>query len=96
MTEQSIADFLAELDARAAERDEEERALLTPPRQLGAIGKTVVAGVAAGLRQQIQNAPTTRLTDTTSSERPKFCRHCGAALKPEGRFCTKCGEPIEA
>ncbi|HBX71135.1 MAG TPA: hypothetical protein DEH25_17590, partial [Chloroflexi bacterium] len=26
---------------------------------------------------------------------PKFCKHCGAALPPEARFCRGCGQPVE-
>ena len=25
-----------------------------------------------------------------------YCKHCGAALKEEARFCGGCGEPVEA
>lgn len=30
-------------------------------------------------------------------EKPQsFCTHCGAELKPNARFCAKCGTPIKA
>lgn len=29
-----------------------------------------------------------------SSDSPKFCRHCGAPLKPEARFCSQCGQAV--
>ena len=25
---------------------------------------------------------------------PKFCIHCGAALKPDAKFCVACGKPV--
>lgn len=25
---------------------------------------------------------------------PKFCIRCGAALKPDAKFCVACGKPV--
>ena len=30
------------------------------------------------------------------SQRPPYCKHCGAALPSEGRFCESCGASIES
>ena len=27
---------------------------------------------------------------------PRGCRHCGATLSPQARYCHRCGEPVEA
>lgn len=29
-----------------------------------------------------------------SARRPAFCSRCGAALRPEAKFCGKCGKPV--
>jgi len=91
MTERSIAEFLADLDRQAAQDDEDEQTLLSA----GAIGAAGAAAAKAAkaivgaARTVIESAPA-----QASAPSPKFCRQCGVELKPEWRFCTKCGATI--
>jgi hypothetical protein len=86
MTERSFEEFLADLEARAAEEDEAERNLLESAPLAGAKIRSVVAA-ASRSKSVASSAPAPK-------RRPKFCRHCGASLKPEGKFCTQCGQRI--
>ncbi len=81
MTERSFADFLAALerDAKVAAEDEEEL--------LKALPSQPITGAPA-----IDDAPPAPVE--TPRPRPRFCRECGTALKPDARFCGHCGAPI--
>ena len=81
MTERSLADFLAALEQRAVEDDEDERTLLA------AVPAEAVIGVARTIIDGPPQAPVTK-------PRPKFCRQCGTELQPQWRFCTKCGATL--
>lgn len=97
MSEETFAEFLASLDARAAEEDEAERALLSPPTPVGRIGSSAASGLASALQKQVKSQliSASDESEPDRAERPRFCSRCGAALKPEGRFCSKCGAPIQ-
>ena len=99
MPERSLEEFLAALERQAEEDDEAERSLLSPPTR-GAQTSGQRPPVDNALEQattklRAENLPGMVEAAAAQSKRPKFCRHCGAKLKPEGRFCTKCGQPIE-
>ncbi len=86
MTERSFEEFLADLEARAAEEDEAERTLLQSTPLAGAkIGSVVAAASRAKSMASSVPAP---------KRQPKFCRHCGATLKSRSKFCTQCGQRI--
>lgn len=100
MAERSLEEFLTALERQAEEEDEAERLLLNPPEpaaQRG--GRATPIGDAleqATTKLQAEHLPRTAQSAASQSHRPKFCRHCGAQLKAKGRFCTKCGQLIEA
>lgn len=87
MGERSIAEFLSAMDQQAMEDDEEERSLLDAVVALGTMSAKVVKNAARTVIDQSSQMP-------AAETRPRFCRHCGTQLKPEGRFCTKCGATI--
>jgi hypothetical protein len=98
MSEETFAEFLASLDARATEEDEAERELLAPPTPAKQIGSSTVSSLASELQKQVKgrHASTSDESEPVQETRPRFCSRCGTALKPEGRFCSKCGAPIKA
>jgi len=94
MTERSIAEFLADLDRQAAQDDEDEQTLLSAgvigvAGATGAVAAKAAKAIVGAARTVIESAPA-----QASAPSPKFCRQCGVELKPEWRFCTKCGATI--
>ena len=91
MTERSFAEFLADLDHQAAQDDEDEQTLLTAGAigAAGAVAAKAAKAAVGAARTVIERVPTQVVTQS-----PKFCRQCGVELKPEWRFCTKCGATI--
>ena len=54
------------------------------------------AGSAFDTQWQSSGEPLTDIPQQpVASSAPKFCRHCGAPLVPEAKFCPKCGHPVE-
>lgn len=54
------------------------------------------ADAAFDTRQQSTEEPLADIPQQpVVSTAPKFCRHCGAPLVPEAKFCPKCGHPVE-
>jgi hypothetical protein len=88
MSERSIEEFLAALEARAAEEDERERELL---ESSGVEISAVRSAVSAMSRPK-----STSQDASAKKQRPRFCGHCGASLAAEHSFCTQCGQPIES
>ncbi len=102
MPERSIKEFLADLEMQAAEEDENERSFLAPPILENRSGNPTMSGAAptaiqppASRSQPTVISAVTQTPPQATTSRPKFCRHCGTKLKPEGHFCTKCGQPIQ-
>jgi hypothetical protein len=87
MSERSIEEFLADLEARAIEQDEHERMLLESLDQGISTVRSAVS-VVSRLRSA-SGSP------SAGKQRPRFCGHCGAPLAAEHSFCTQCGQPIE-
>jgi hypothetical protein len=87
MTARSIEEFLASLERRGAEEDEQERELLGAAQErISAVRSAVAAG--AKLRAAAEQ-------DSAAHPRRRFCTQCGARLAAGNRFCTKCGSPVE-
>ena len=42
----------------------------------------------------VPTADKTQLGPTPTGDAPRFCRHCGAPLRPGANFCNKCGAKI--
>jgi hypothetical protein len=85
MSERSFKEFLAELEANAADADAQEREMLESPPP------TVHT-------PQAREVSITAPADTPQPPKPapRFCRTCGAPLRPQVRFCTQCGRPVDA
>jgi hypothetical protein len=87
MSERSIEEFLAALEARADEQDEHERMLLDSS-DVGVSTVHSALSVVSKLESASKSPPETE-------QRPRFCGYCGAPLAAEHRFCTRCGKPVE-
>lgn len=83
MSERSFEEFLADLEANAAEMDAQERALFESPP---------LESTPEVTNQRYVEPPGGSQSSTKPP--PRFCRYCGAPLRPQGRFCTQCGKPI--
>jgi hypothetical protein len=86
MSERSFEEFLAELEANAADADAHEREMLEspPPPTIPTPRKREISITDPADNPQIPKPA------------PRFCRTCGAPLRPQVRFCTQCGRPVNA
>jgi len=87
MSERSIEEFLAALEARAVEEDERERELL----ESSGVGVSAVRSAVSGMSR----LKFTSQDASAKNQQPRFCGHCGAPLAAEHTFCTQCGQPVK-
>lgn len=87
MSARSIEEFLASLEQRGAEEDEQERKLLGSAEE-GISALRSAASAASKLKAATEPGSMAR-------SRRRFCTRCGTRLATGNKFCTQCGNPVE-